>query len=318
MNILRIAATSLGWLVLSPVCAQSALDIGDWAEVGPTTVHDTNPGTDEILFGARQDEVKASFSLSRRGDKSVFGYIGPPGGAAFGPPTSFMRSHAGVDAMEAASGGHWLYPENNGSSAFTFGYAWRDVTVERSVFSSGKKENSANKHLFKLDSRSVRFSYKPSANWTLQISRGSLSGLDQLVPDSQVKRTSISMTYQHAFPESDWQTTLAWGRNARRGREAVVGYLLESTYRFSGPNVVFGRMEQVGNDELFREDESARSGLSKMNKLTVGYFRDISESKKMKFDIGVLASRHMIPSAQTAGYSDNPIIYMAFVRFRPQ
>lgn len=318
MRALRTAATSLGWLALMPAWAQTSFDAHLENAGGDTYFHDVSSPTEDLLLGARHDQVRASYQLSPRGDRSVFGYIGSPGSVALGPPTSFMRAHGGLDALEAASGGHWLYPENNASDAFTFGYAWRDVTVERSVFSSGKPERSTNKNLFKLDSRSVRLSYKASPSWTLQLSRGSLSGLDQLVPNGDVRRTTISATYRQAFRESEWQTTLAWGRNARKSRETVIGYLVESTYRFSGTNVVFGRLEQVASDELMRENESLRADLFKMNKLTIGYFRDVTGSSRVKFDIGVLASRHFVPSSMTEPYGTKPIAYMAFIRLKPQ
>lgn len=300
-----------------PAWAQSSFDVH--LQAGPDPYfHDARPTPEDLLLGARHQEIRASYALSRQGDKAIFGYIGSAGGAALGPPVSFMRSHGGLDALDAAAGGHWLYPEDNGSNAFTVGYAWRDLTVERSVFSAGKPERATNKNLFKLDSRSVRLSYKPSTNWTLQLSRGSISGLDQLVPNGDVRRTTVSATYSHAFPESEWQTTLAWGRNARKSRETVMGYLLESTYRFSGANVFFGRLEQVGNDELMREDESVRVDPFKMNKLTVGYFRNVSARSRLNFDVGILASKHFIPSAMDAPYGTNPVAYMAFIRLKPQ
>lgn len=318
MRALRTAATSLGWLAFLPAWAQSSFDAHAHKNESDAYFHDSSPIVDNLLLDARHEEVRASYPLSRRGDRSVFGYIGSPAGVALGPSASFMRTHGGLNALDAASGGHWLYPVSNASDAFTVGYEWRHVTVERSIFSSGNSQRSTNKNLFKLDSRSVRLSYKMSSSWTLQLSRGSLSGLDQLVPNGDVRRTTVSATYRYAFPESEWQTTLAWGRNARKSRETVIGYLLESTYRFSGTNVVFGRLEQVGSDELVRENESLKAELFKMNKLTVGYFRDVTGNSRMKLDIGILASRHFVPSPMSGPYGTNPVAYMAFIRFKPQ
>lgn len=278
----------------------------------------TGPTVEEMLFGPRQGGVSASHPLSRSGNKSIFGYIGSSGSVALGPPDSLMRRYAGLDTPDTTLSPHWLYPENGTANVFTVGYSWRDLKFERSVFSSETPDQPANKNLLKLDSRSLRLSYNPSPSWTLQISRGSISGLDQMVPNGDVKRTTISATYHTDIQGSEWQTTLAWGRNARKFRETTMGYLFESTLRFSGANVFFGRLEQVGSDELMRENESVQARLFKMNKLTLGYFRNVNASARVKFDVGILANRHFIPSEMATPYGASPTGYMVFIRLKPQ
>lgn len=275
------------------------------------------PTVEEILFGTSQKDVTASYRMSSRGDKSLFGYVGVPGEVALGPPVSSMYRYAGLDDPGAMLSSHWLYPAHSNSQVFTVGYTWRDLTVERSAFSSGVRRQPAERNSLKLDSRSLRLSYKPSQNWTLQLSRGSLSGIDQLVPNENVRRTTISATYRQSFEGGDWHTTLAWGRNARKFRETTMGYLLDSTLRFSGTHVVFGRLEQVGSDDLMRQNESVQTELFKMNKLTVGYFHDVKTNGSVKFDIGILASRYFIPPTMAPSYGANPTSYMVFVRLRP-
>jgi len=319
MKALHIATTSAVWLMVAPAFGQSFLSPDEAPGQGsPFHLRDARPTTEELLFGPRHDDIHVSYPLSLKGDKAVFGYVGASDEVALGPPASFMRRYGGLDVLDAAGGGHWLYPDNNGSDAVTVGYAWRGLKVERSVFSSGKQERPANSNLFKLDSKSVRLSYKPGSHWTFQLSRGSISGLDQIVPNEGVRRTTLSATYQYLFPESEWQTTLAWGRNTKKFRENVMGYLLESTYRFSGSNVVFGRLEQVASDELARENGSAKNDPFKLNKVTVGYFKNIKEHAPVKFDVGVLASRHLVPSAMEGAYGSHPVVYMAFIRLKPQ
>lgn len=316
------AVASLGWLVVCAACAQGRIDA---ASTGSHFAGDNlllqarHPTAEEILFGARPVDVTASYRMSPGGDKLWFGYAGSPGAVALGPPVSSMRRYAGLDSPDGEFGGHWLYPDNN-ARVFTVGYVWRDLTIERSAFSDSSRdsrERHANRNELRLDSRSLRLSFNPSPAWTLQFSRGSLGGLDQLDRDNGVRRTSISATYRQVFTEGEWQTTFAWGRNSRKLRESTMGYLAESTLRFSRTHVVFGRLEQVGSDDLVRENELVKTDMFKMNKLTLGYFHDLDTGGQVKLDVGIFASRHFVPAAMTNAYGANPTAFMLFIRLKP-
>lgn len=276
------------------------------------------PRAEELIFGTRPVDVTATYRISPNGDGTVFGYVGVPGEPALGPPVSTMRHFAGFDNPKAALRSHWFDAHDSGLSVFTVGYTWRDVTIERSAFSRKEQYNEPRRagESLKLDSRSIRLSFSPSPRWLLQISRGSLSGLDQLVPNADVRRTSISATYNQEFKGGNWQTTFAWGRNSRKLHETTLGYLLESTLRFDGTHVVFGRLEQVGSDELARENDSRPAQMFKMNKVIIGYFHDMRPSGPVKIDAGVLASRHLVPSAMTSPYGSDPTAYMMFLRLK--
>lgn len=278
------------------------------------------PRAEDLIFGTRLVDITASYSMSPTGVSSVFGYVGLPGEPALGPPVSTMRHYAGIDDPEAAHRSHWLDAQDGSLSVVTVGYTWRDLSIERSAFSRKKQDKKPRRvgDSLRLDSRSVRLSFSPSPSWILQISRGSLSGLDQLLPNADVRRTSISATYSQDFKGGNWQTTLAWGRNSRKIHETTMGYLLESTLRFDGTHVVFGRVEQVGSDELARENELQHAQMFKMNKVTIGYFHDMRTGGPIKIDVGVLASRYLVPSAMTSPYGNDPSAYMMFLRLKLQ
>lgn len=271
----------------------------------------------ELIFGTQQVDFTSSYLIPSNRRGNVFGYIGLPGEPALGPPPSEMRRYAGFDTPDASLSGQWRDTQDRAVNVFTVGYSWRDLTIERSAFSRRQPDGKPRpSDTFRLDSRSVRLSFNPSPNWTVQLSRGSLSGLDQLVPNADVRRTSVSATYREEFKGGNWQTTLAWGRNSRRHHEATMGYLFESAVRFEGAHVLFGRVEQVASDDLARENDSQPARLFRLNKLSVGYFHDMRASGSVKIDIGLLASRHLIPNAMTISYGDNPISYMMFMRVK--
>lgn len=262
----------------------------------------------------------SSYSFPVSANSAVFGYFGTSGEPALGPPVSHMRQLSGIDSVESDGDSRWLDPTRGDSTVFTVGYAWRDLKLEGSAFSGREQERQkpvTNDALLRLTSSSARLSYNPSPDWLFQFSRGNLSGLDQLEPGEDIRRTTISATYDHALNDGNWQTTLAWGRSVRKSREPMMGYLLESTLRFSGVNAVFGRLEQVGSEELVRESELTQRQMFKLNKFTIGYFHDVKTHGPLKFDAGVFASRHLLPSS-AASYSNDPTSYVLFIRFKLQ
>ncbi|HJV76174.1 MAG TPA: hypothetical protein VJ654_18280 [Noviherbaspirillum sp.] len=255
-------------------------------------------------------------------DGGFFGYIAS-GSAPNLPSTfSYLPQYAGANYL------HWILngPSSESvfehSQAYGVGYGWRSLELERSAsFGTARNQSKpSNDELIKFSSRSVRLSFKPTPNWLLGISRGSISGLDQLVPNGGERRTALSASYTQFFTDSIWQSTLGWGRSSRKFREATTGYLLDSMLKFNGGHIIFGRLEQVGSDELIRQEESLERQLFKIKKLTIGYSHNlrVSGSGPGNLDLGVMVSRYFTPAQMTSLYGDKPITYMMFVRLNLQ
>ena len=247
---------------------------------------------------------------------SLFGGFTSPGEPAFGPPSSSMRGMAGLDSVEPSRGSHWLDAGGSRAPAYTVGYQWRHVSVERSAFTRADRETLTGIAPLRPDSSSTRFSYRPAPGWSFQISRGSLGGMDQVNPADETRRTSISATYSRPIRAGDWQTTFAWGRSVHANREPSVGYLVESTARIGGADAIFGRLEQVRSDELLRQNDGAQREFFKLKKLTLGYYRDLRVSGGVAVDIGAFASRYFVPSSAVPSYGSEPTAYMLFLRVK--
>lgn len=213
--------------------------------------------------------------------------------------------------------GVWLDSLRRGRQAVTIGYAWRDLRVEntRLLASPSERPERTGDERFHIDSDASRLSFKPSPYWTWRITHGVLGDLDQFEPNERIRRSAISATYSRVIPEGVWQTTLAWGRSSRRTSEPVRGFLLESNLRFLRSHAVFARLEQVGSDELVREN-AAPPQQFKMGKLTVGYFHHMEAWNSIGIDVGGFASRRLVPSAMASSYSNNPTTYMMFIRLK--
>jgi hypothetical protein len=331
-----VAIASAGWLVFScSAYAQSAAY--DEADLLAPSMREANAmDVTTIPFSRRKDDADnwkerstyshagsadkvASYGLFESGERSLVGYIGFSGKVAPRLHASDMHRIAGVDNTDALLDSRWLEPDGS-SPGLTVGYGWRDLKLEGAAFSGRtQKELQSGRHeSLKLDSRSTRLSFKPSPDWTFQVSRRALMELDQVVSNGEVRRTAISATYNRAFDNGNWQTTLAWGRNTRKFREPTMGYLLESTLRLRNTHAVFGRLEQVGSDELQRVNESLQRSMFKLNKLTVGYYHEIQYEGSLGFDIGAFVSRPFIPSSMALSYGSAPVSYMMFIRLRLQ
>lgn len=286
------------------------------AEAAPSTVEFS---ANRESLSSRFVDFIATYPISRDGGV-LFGYAGLPGEPALGPPVSQMRRYAGLDNPDATIVSHWLDSTYGFSKVLTLGYMWRDLRLEGSAFTGETphgRRRPGNEDT-RLDSRSARLHFKPAPDWSIQFSRGTLSGLDQVVAGGDVRRSTISATYQRTLADGVWQTTLAWGRNSRKSRETTVGYLAESTLRFHGSHIVFGRIERAGSDELLRENESMQRQPFKLNKVTVGYFQEVHSGPSLQADVGLLLSRHLVPSHMAPSYGDDPTRLMLFVRLKLQ
>lgn len=247
-------------------------------------------------------------------------YIQAKGGEPpLGMPVSFLQEMNLSQRAGRLSASPWIDPARDGGGTVVVHYQHRNAQIEGLASSSiGNSETRApmpGKPLI-LDSRTTRLSLTTSGDWTFRLTRGTLSSLDQLVPNEQVRRTALSATYSVPLTDGGWETTLAWGRNSRKYRESTTGYLVESLLRFDMHHAVFGRLEQAGSDELQRENEAAQRQAFKLNRLTIGYFHETGAGGPFGFDIGAFASRYFVPATSAPAYGAEPTAYMMFIRLK--
>ena len=116
-----------------------------------------------------------------------------------------------------------------------------------------------------------------------------------------------------------WGTTLAWGRNDKRGEGAsrkLDGWLLESTLEVSARHTIFGRVERVENDELL-DHHDPRAGTSyRVGKASIGYLFDFARTGPVQWGVGGLVSGYDIPADLRGDYGRRPTSSMAFLQAR--
>ncbi len=262
-------------------------------------------------------ELAASWSHDLGGGKAVSLYAGLPGEPALGPPT-FMHRVSGMDNPEAPIGHHWFDSTHVTFGVVTAGFSTSTWKIEASAF----KGREPDQHRYdietpKLDSWAVRAFWNPTANLSLQASTGHLNSPEQLHPEKDEQRTTVSATWAKPLGERRLvAATLAWSNKDLRPGPTLTGWLAEATLRLDR-DTLFARAERKSDDELFEDDPAnpLHDKVVRVNKLSLGYFRTLPVAAHVKLDIGGLASAYAWPTAlETAYGKDGVKSFMLFVR----
>ena len=261
-------------------------------------------------------ELSASYNVAVADGQSVFVYAGLPGEPALGPPT-FMHRFSGSENPEAPLLHHWLDSTHVTFGVVTLGYVNRNLKLEASTFHGREPdEHRYDIETGRLDSWSARVSYNLGAQWSMQGSYGHIRSPEQLEPQIDVDRTTLSLSYNQPVARGTLQTTLAWGRNEPTHHEPTSGFLLESAAAWAGRHTLFARIETVEKDELFLEGEPLSGRVFRVTKLSVGYIRDFELGESLKLGVGVEGSKHFVPADLDSVYGSNPGSYLLFVRLK--
>ena len=257
-------------------------------------------------------ELATSYSVPLGKAGSVFGYAGLPGEPALGPP-AFMHRFSGADIPEAPITHHWLDSTHITEGVVTAGLVIGPAKLEASSFNGREPDQFRyNIETRSFDSQSMRLSFNPTAEWSLQISQGFLKSPEQLEPDLSVERRTASAIYQTRLYGYDWGTTLAWGEDRRSNGVDTPALLLESTIKLNR-YTAFARLEHLSDDELFLPDSPLANQPFKVSKLSLGGIDDFYQTHHMVFGVGALISRYQHDAALDSVYG-SPTSGMLFVR----
>lgn len=258
-------------------------------------------------------ELSASYSVRLSERSSVFAFAGLPGEPAFGPPAFMHRQSISV-SPEAPITHHWLDSTHITFGVVTAGLVLDGVKLEASRFNGREPdEKRYNIETGALDSTSLRLSWNPTREVSLQGSWAHLEDPEQLEPGIDQRRWSASAIYTHELGNGWWSSTLAWGRKAIEGR-AQDAFALESSVK-RGAWTLFGRAEMAENNELLPDDDHGHA--YRVGKASVGLARDVNLAGPFGTTVGALGSVNFVPEGLRAEYGGrHPLGAMAFVRFR--
>jgi hypothetical protein len=258
-------------------------------------------------------EMSASLSHAFGVHDSGFVYAGLPGEPAFGPP-SFMHRLSTGDSPAAPITHHWLDSTHITEGVVTAGWVHRNVKLEVSAF-NGREPNQHRWDIEspRLDSEAVRVSWNPNANLSLQASWAHQTSPEQLEPEADEDRWSMSGIYTLPLGKDGWwSTTLAYGsRTSSATHEALGAWLLESAVKPNDPWTVFMRVEGEANPELVASGAAERVG-----QVTVGAIHDWRVRPHLKLGLGALQTFDVVPSSLDTAYGRSPRGTMGFIRLK--
>ena len=246
----------------------------------------------------------------RLGDgASLFVYGGPVGEPALGP-AAFMHRGSARYLPLAPITHHWFDSTHITYGVVTAGYAGRRVQLEASAF-RGREPDERRWALEtpKLDSWSVRATWTPSPHWAAQVSHGRLKSPEETHPGEDERRTTASLHYARGGVT----TTLAWSRKERVPGPALTAWLGEASWEIDRHHAVFGRVENVANDELFPdENDSLHDRRFRVTKAEAGYAYRLRLAGSLGMAFGGTVAAYAKPAALDAAYGNRPVSWTLF------
>ena len=271
-------------------------------------------------------ELSAQYTLPLGERGTWFTYFGYPGEPALGPP-AFMHRASASENPSAALAHHLQDSTHISFGVFTTGFTYRWFKLEGSIFNGREPdENRYNFDAHKWNSRSVRLSIMPNANWTMQVSYGFLRSPEASEPTTNIRRATASVQYNKPFSRGNWASAFIWGRNHTSSPGEIHnlnGYTAESTVNFLDKNYLYTRLDLVDKDELLRPADLALLRIKtahpsfRIGAYTFGAARDLWTTDKVTVAFGGDFTFYSKPPVLNSIYGNHPASYRFFLRLRP-
>ncbi|WP_152569418.1 MULTISPECIES: hypothetical protein [Sphingomonas] len=286
---------------------------------------ETADGRTELVDRQHPHDALAELSLTVSqplgARTSGFVYLAYPGEPALGP-TTYLHRFSGMGNPEAPISHHYLDSTHVTFGVATAGVVHGPLKLEGSLFTGREPDQHRwDVERPRFDSWSLRATFNPSPDWSLQISHAFLNSPEGLHPEENVRRTTASATWNRPLAKSGfWQTTLAFGQNRTSGGDHAAkttrAALLESAVEI-GRWGAFVRGEVAGKDELFGDDlaDPLAGRTLTVGKLSLGGYRSLPLGA-LTVDVGGLVSTFALPAALEPRYGRSPKAAMLFTRLR--
>lgn len=245
------------------------------------------------------------------GAGSVFVYAAPVGEPAIGPSAFMMRASARYQSLSPITH-HWFDSTHIVYGVVTAGYAAPRFQIEASAFRGREPDqNRWGIETPALDSWSVRASWTPSPAWAMQVSHGFLKSPEQLEADGNERRTTASVHYGRGGVA----TTLAFSAKDKGPARTLTAWLAEVNWDVTRHHSLFGRVENVANDELFPDGaDPLHDQRFRITKAEGGYAYRLPLVGPINLALGGSVAGYAYPAALTGAYGTAPISYTLFAK----
>ena len=256
-------------------------------------------------------ELAARVDVDVAEGTTAFLYGGPVGEPALGPPAFMHRGSAKLNP-EAPITHHFFDSTHITYGVVTAGVAGKTWQIEASAFRGEEPdEDRWDIEEPRLDSWSVRATLTPSPNWAFQVSHGHIDEPESTHPGVDEKRTTASAHYASG---NGLFATAAFSAKDREPGETLTAWLAEANWDITDRHTVFGRFENVANDELFPDHAHPLHDQEfRVSKLQAGYAYTLPLGP-FGLSLGGSVATFFKPDALDAYYGDDPIGYTLFAK----
>lgn len=176
----------------------------------------------------------------------------PVGEPALGPVAFMHRSSAAENPMSPLAH-HTMDSTHIAMEVLTASIEKGAFQVESSAFRGAEPDENRWDLMDPgaIDSWSVRGWWRPSREWSMQVSYGFLTHPEEL-EEGNIKRTTASLSWNQPRPGGSTALTIAWGRNRKIG-STYDAVLAELTRQYGWRGSIYWRAEAVQvEDDLLR------------------------------------------------------------------
>ena len=256
-------------------------------------------------------ELAAQVHFTVGDSGQVFVYGGPVGEPAIGP-SAFMHRGSARNNPEPPITHHWFDSSHITYGVVTLGYSAPLWQLEASAFRGAEPdERRWNIETPKLDSWSVRGTLTPTPNWAVQASYAKIRQPEALHPNEDEGRFTASAHYG----DGRLNGMMAFSAKNRMPGGTLTAWLAEADFAATDRISVFGRFENVANDELFPDhDDPLHDQKFRVSKFQVGAAYRLPLSNWSSMTVGASGSIYAAPSTLDAAYGTTPTGFTVFAR----
>ena len=321
----KLYVQSMGMATMTAPFEGGKFTLRTMMSLEPLMRHDGYPNlfaTGEVAYGEplvdRQHPHDLFMELAGRLDLDIaegttaFLYGGPVGEPALGP-SAFMHRASARYNPEAPITHHWFDSTHIAYGVVTAGVAAPHWQLEASAF-RGREPDEFRWDIEepRLDSWSVRASFAPSPAWLLQASYGQIDEPEELHAGEDEHRTTVSAHFNNG---GGFSAMAAFSAKNRVPGDTLTAWLGEVNWDLTDHHTLFGRVENVKNDELFPEHGDPLHDVPfRVTKFQAGYAYRLPLGP-VNLALGGTVSTFAKPNALDAHYGSSPIGYTLFARF---
>jgi len=247
-------------------------------------------------------ELSARVDVAIADKATLFLYGGPVGEPALGP-SAFMHRRSARYLPLAPISHHWFDSTHITYGVVTGGVATPRFQLEASAFRGREPdENRWDIETPKLDSWSVRGTWMPSPDWAVQVSHGRLESPEAAHPGEDEARTTASVQYANGAGLS---AMLAFSAKNRIPGPTLTAWLAEANWDITRHHSIFGRVENVANDELFPDHaDPLHDQVFRVTKAEAGYAYRLPFGRVWEVALGGTLAAYLKPEALDDAYGN--------------